>query len=121
MTDAAFGPDDAFEVALLNANTRAALTSTVALTRTDSLLNIQANGTERRGDKLRRIDNADGSRTYVLDLLGVGTTDPVALSFDLIGFGAADSQVTIRDVRLGSEVTATTTAADDGLASGFLM
>jgi Matrixin len=87
MTDSTVGPDDAFEVALLNANTRAALTSTVALTRSDALLNIQANGTERRSDKLRRIDNADGSRTYVLDLLGVGTADPVALSFDLIGLG----------------------------------
>jgi Matrixin len=48
MTDSTVGPDDAFEVALLNANTRAALTSTVALTRSDALLNIQANGTERR-------------------------------------------------------------------------
>ena len=42
------GPDDAFEVALLNANTRSVATSTVSLTRTDALLNIQANGTERR-------------------------------------------------------------------------
>ena len=48
LTDSTNGPDDAFEVALLNANTRSVATSTVSLTRTDALLNIQANGTERR-------------------------------------------------------------------------
>ena len=48
LTDSTNGPDDAFEVALLNANTRSAATAAVSLTRTDTLLNIQANGTERR-------------------------------------------------------------------------
>lgn len=101
LTDSTNGPDDAFEVALLNANTHAAATSIINLTRTDALLNIQADGSERRIDGLRRIDNADGSRTYVLDLVGIGAGEGVALSFDLIGFGAADSRVSIRDVRLG--------------------
>ena len=108
LTDSTNGPDDAFEVALLNANTRGAATSTVNLSRTDALLNIQANGTEHRIDGLRRIDNADGSRTYVLDLvargqpLGIGAGEGVALSFDLIGFGAADSRVSISSARPGA-------------------
>lgn len=36
------GPDDAFEVGLLDANTGASLTSTIGLTHTDARLNVQA-------------------------------------------------------------------------------
>ena len=34
-----------------------------------------------------RSDNADGSRTYVLDLSSISAGTAVNLSFDLIGFG----------------------------------
>jgi hypothetical protein len=99
LTDSA-GPDDAFEVALLDATTRTALVSTDALGGGDAFLNLQA-GLEYRSDLLRRTDHADGSRTYVLDVSGLGQGSGVVLAFDLIGFGGADSQVTVRDVRLG--------------------
>lgn len=47
---AATGPDDAFEVALLNAHTGASLASTIGLT---------------------HVTNPDGSRTYLVDLAGI--------------------------------------------------
>jgi hypothetical protein len=64
------GPDDAFEVALLNANTGASLTQPIAMTRTDALLNLQANGAELAAQGVTHVVNADGSRTYVVDLAG---------------------------------------------------
>ena len=47
---AATGPDDAFEVALLNAHTGASLASTIGLT---------------------HVTNPDGSRTYLVDLASI--------------------------------------------------
>jgi hypothetical protein len=52
---------------------------------------------------VQTIANADGTTTYVIDLqnaLTSGAATPVTLSFDLIGFGAAQSQVSIRDIQL---------------------
>ena len=56
-------PSDAFEVALLNANTGASLATPIGLTRTDALLNIQANGAELKATGVTSVVNADGSRT----------------------------------------------------------
>ena len=99
----ATGPDDAFEVSLTDATTRSALSviGRPELRGSDAFLNLQA-GVELKSDRLRRTDNSDGSRTYTLDLQGLATGQAVVLSFDLIGFGALDSSVTIRDVRLVS-------------------
>ena len=128
------GPSDAFEVALLNANTGASLTAPIGLTRTDALLNIQANGNELKATGVTSVINADGSRTYVIDLQGisqagiaVGTA--VNLSFDLIGFGntaantglphssaGTNSFVTVRDVRLTGAVV--TPQANDDISMG---
>jgi Bacterial Ig domain/Hint domain len=98
------GPGDAFEAALLNANTGlpalGAMVGTTAQTRTDALLNIQADGTESRAQGLRKTINADGSATYTVDLPAALAGTPVYLSFDLLGFGAATSSVSLRDVRL---------------------
>jgi hypothetical protein len=110
LDDAANGPDDAFEVGLLNANTGASLTQPIAKTRTDALLNLQANGTELEAQGVTHVVNADGSRTYVVDLSGIAAGTAVNLSFDLIGFGKDEatmkSHVTVRDVRLlGMPVT----------------
>ena len=136
-------PQDAFEVALQNANTGAnqlangagAGTSNLGTSRSDALLNVQlassntdATLQERAVSGLRHTDNADGSRTYVLDLSGIaagngGSNAGVAvnLSFDLIGFGLSASQlgskVNISDVRLISTPVAvadTATLAEDG-------
>ena len=119
------GPSDAFEVALLNANTGASLTAPIGLTRTDALLNIQANGSELKATGVTSVVNADGSRTYVVDLQGIGQAGiavgtAVNLSFDLIGFGNTtantNSHVTVRDVRLSGAVV--TPQANDDIAIG---
>jgi Bacterial Ig domain/Matrixin len=93
-------PDDAFEVALFNANTGASLLGSNGLTHSDAFLNLQADGTEHTSSGVTRITNPDGSRTYRLDLSGVASGTAVNLSFDLIGFGANGSHVNISDVRL---------------------
>lgn len=97
-------PSDAFEVALLNANKGASLTAPIGLTRSDALLNIQANGNELKATGVTSVVNADVSRTYVVDLSGIAVGTAVNLSFDLIGFGNTpantNSHVTVRDVRL---------------------
>ena len=111
-------PQDAFEVALTNANTGSKLLAGLATDHSDALLNIQLASSdpasalqERSAAGLRHTDNADGSRTYLLDLSGIAssiglsnTGVAVNLSFDLIGFGITagqlGSQVSIKDVRL---------------------
>ncbi len=94
------GPDDAFEVALLEADTGRSLIGALSLSHTDALLNLQANGTETAAANVTRVTNPDGSRTYRVDLAGVPAGTAVNLSFDLIGFGQTGSQVAVRDVRV---------------------
>jgi hypothetical protein len=128
-------PQDAFEVALLNANTGANLlttgTSTPGTSRSDALLNVQLASSntgaalqERAASGLLHTDNPDGSRTYVLDLSGITPGTAVNLSFDRIGFGLSASQlgskVNISDVRLISTplaVADTATLDEDGSAT----
>jgi VCBS repeat-containing protein len=93
-------PDDAFEVALLDANTGASLLGSDGLTRSDAFLNLQADGTQNAASCVTCINNADGSRTYRVDLAGIPAGTAANLSFDLIGFGQNGSHVTVRDVRL---------------------
>ncbi|MBK7052952.1 MAG: tandem-95 repeat protein [Rhodoferax sp.] len=107
LIEAATGPDDAFEVALLNANTGASLsaqTSDIGLTHTDALLNLQASGAELAASGVTHVTNADGSRTYLVDLAGIAAGTAVNLSFDLIGFGSTapnlGSHATVSNVRL---------------------
>ena len=132
-------PQDAFEVALQNANTGVNLlaagsgagNSNLGTSHSDALLNLQLAGSsaaatlqERAVSGLRHTDNADGSRTYVLDLAGITAGTAVNLSFDLIGFGLSASQlgskVNISDVRLISAplaVNDTGTLPEDGSAT----
>jgi hypothetical protein len=114
-------PQDAFEVALQDANTGASLTGTdLAGSHSDALLNVQLADSKASGNAtgfnssatgfntsatgldnnatpalqhratsaLRHTDNADGSRSYVLDLSGLlagnASTRSVNLSFDLV-------------------------------------
>ena len=100
------GPADAFEVALLDAATGLPVAGTVALSGADALLNLQADGTERLAASVRRVDSADGSATYYIDLSALATRTTALASFDLLGFGVAKSRVTVRDVRLVSELRA---------------
>jgi VCBS repeat-containing protein len=93
-------PDDAFEVALLDANTGASLLGSDGLTRSDAFLNLQADGTQNLASCVTCTTNADGSRTYMVDLAGIAAGTAVNLSFDLIGFGQNGSHVTVRDVHM---------------------
>jgi VCBS repeat-containing protein len=120
--DQATGPDDAFEVALLDANTGLSLLGSTGLSHNDAFLNLQANGEEHKASGITRIDNA-GSRTYIVDLAGIAAGTAVNLSFDLIGFGqgsdASNSQVTMRNLRLGlpQAVNEAPTAGDQSLSA----
>ena len=103
----ATGPNDAFEVALLNANTGLTVAGTDGLSRSDAILNIQNDGTENKAASVRKVHNLDGSNTYYVDLQqavnesnGLVTGTPVTLSFDLMGFGAQSSHVALRDIKL---------------------
>ena len=112
-------PDDAFEAALLDANSGASLLGGTGLTRNDAFLNLQANGLERAGQGVTSTLNPDGSRTYRVDLAGIPAGTAVNLSFDLLGFGPAASQITVRDIRLGVPETrddAVTTQEDSPIA-----
>jgi hypothetical protein len=95
-----YGPSDAFEVALLDANTGLSVLGTDGLTRTDAFLNLQGDGTQHTANSVTCIVNADGSRTYRVDLTGVAKNIAVNLSFDLLGFGQSNSHVTLRDIRV---------------------
>ena len=114
-------PDDAFEVALIDANSGLSLLGGTGLSRSDALLNLQADGTERAAAQVTRSLNGDGSRTYLVDLTGIAAGTVASLSFDLIGFGrgaaATSSHITVRDLSIGIGVPQThddaaTTAED---------
>lgn len=114
-------PDDAFEVALIDVNSGLSLLGGTGLTRSDALLNLQADGTEHLASSVTSTLNADGSRTYLVDLTGIASGTVASLSFDLIGFGraaaAASSHITVRDLSIGLGVPQThddaaTTAED---------
>jgi 3D (Asp-Asp-Asp) domain-containing protein len=107
LDDVSNAPDDAFEAALIDANTGLSLLGSTGLTKNDAFLNLQANGNTHKGEGVTTIDNADGSRTVVVDLEGIPEGTIVNLSFDLIGFGygaaATNSHVTIGSLHLGEE------------------
>ena len=74
--DAAYNTaQDAFEVALLNANTGVSLLGDLGATHSDAALNlqlassskVQASLLERAAAQVSHTDNADGSRTYLID------------------------------------------------------
>ncbi|MFH7767640.1 tandem-95 repeat protein [Acinetobacter sp. BSP-28] len=96
-------PDDAFEVALLDARTGEALFKVNDLNNTDSLFNLQTNGTYSLAQGIERIINADGTQTFFINLDQALVGREVLLSFDLLGFGEADSHVTLSNIRIVSE------------------
>jgi hypothetical protein len=119
-----FGPSDAFEVALLDAGTGLPVLKLGNLSRSDALLNLQTDGTERLAAGVRRVANADGSVSYYIDLPNALVGKAVLLSFDLLGFGAASSHITVRDLQLISDPVATADSVaidEDGVASGNVL
>jgi DNA/RNA endonuclease G (NUC1)/PKD repeat protein len=101
-------PGDAFEVALLNANTKQSLINTVTgLTQTDSLLNIQNDGTAYTNNKVKLINTTPNNKltlnqplTFKVDLTGIQAGTAATLYFDLLGFGARDAKVVLDNVML---------------------
>ena len=115
----ASGPGDAFEVALLDANTGLPVVGAIDLTRSDALLNIQTDGNERMAQGVSKVVNLDGSATYSVALPESLIGTPVLLSFDLLGFGfgddAAKSSITLADVSLLADVSFAPIARDDNI------
>ena len=64
-------PDDAFEVALIDASTGQSLLAGTGLTHNDAFLNLQADGSEYKASGVTTVTNPDGSRTVLVDLAGV--------------------------------------------------
>jgi PKD repeat protein len=113
-------PPDAFEVALLDANTNESLVTDNDLTETDSLLNIQPDGTAYFSDQVRiggatsgELINLDKSRTVTIDISNLTPGTEATLYFDLLGFGDVDSRVVIDDVRLSDQNLLPPTTVDD--------
>ena len=97
---------DAFEVALLDAQTGQSLFQNT-LADSDSALNIQADGKESVAQAIKRIYHRDGSRSYHLDLsayIHQHHNPEVWLSFDLLGFGEVDSKIRISDIHLSESL-----------------
>ena len=93
--------NDAFEVALLDTNTFNPLAGTsIGLNHTDSLLNIQANGTIHKSNKVTITTLGNNSSIVTIDLTQVTPSTQATLYFNLLGFGARTSTVTIDDVKL---------------------
>jgi len=123
------GPSDAFEVALLNANTQISLLGvSVGLTHTDSLLNIQYNGQAsfspdvtlpgaiNSGDVL----SSTGPIVVAVDLQSITEDIIVTLYFDFLGFAPFSSVVSIDDIMLITEALESPTAEAAGPYEGFL-
>lgn len=94
------GPQDAIEVALLDAQTGLPVVSRIALDGSDALLNLQMDGRERLAAAVSKQFNADGSATFFVELPADLAGRSLWLSFDLLGFAATTSTLTVRDVQL---------------------
>ncbi|RJS04828.1 hypothetical protein XnspCFBP7698_00750 [Xanthomonas sp. CFBP 7698] len=106
-------PQDAFEALLLDAATGQSVAGAMALSRTDALLNLQGDGQAFLAQGVAFKINPDGSRTYLIDISGLPAGTAIALSFDILGFGALGSEVAISDIALMADPH----AVDDALTT----
>ncbi len=110
--------NDAFEVALLDTNTFNPLAGTSqGLTNTDSLLNIQANGNIHKSDKVTITALGNNSSIVTIDLTQVTPSTQATLYFNLLGFGAKTSTVTIDDVKLFTDTQPIPVTKNDTLTT----
>jgi Bacterial Ig domain len=110
--------NDAFEVALLDSNTFTPLAGTsIGLNHTDSLLNIQANGTIHKSDKVTITALTNNSSIVTIDLTAVTPSTQATLYFNLLGFGARTSTVTIDDVKLFTDTQPIPVTKNDTLVT----
>jgi Bacterial Ig domain len=108
-------PGDAFEVALLNHTTNTSvLAPLTGLSQTDALLNIQSNGQTYRSSAVT-LGGVSGAepRTVQIDVSTLTPGTVVTLYFDLLGFGAKDSSVTLDDVQILAELSQAPIAQND--------
>jgi Bacterial cadherin-like domain len=109
--------NDAFEVALLDTNTYNPLAGTsIGLNHTDSLLNIQANGTIHKSDKVTITALTNNSSIVTINLTQITPTQ-ATLYFNLLGFGARTSTVTIDDVKLFTDTQPIPVTKNDTLVT----
>ena len=115
-------PPDALEVALLNTDTMTSLVGTVTwLGDTDAFLNIQPSGEAYVGSNVSIPGLATSGDvlswadpiTVEVDLTGLSAGTVATLYFDLLGFGAIDSQVIIDNVFILSDDSVSPIASDD--------
>ena len=99
-------PADAFEVALLNAETFAPLAGVVnGLGDTEALLNIQPGGGFFKSDTVTVTPAGAGAFEVTIDLMGLTAGTSAVLFFDLIRFGQTGSAATIENLALISRST----------------
>jgi PKD domain/Bacterial Ig domain len=110
--------NDAFEVALLDSNSFNSLAGTsIGLNHTDSLLNIQANGTIHKSDKVTITALGNNSSIVTIDLTQITPSTQATLYFNLLGFGARTSTVTIDDVKLFTDTQPIPVTKNDTLTT----
>jgi PKD repeat protein len=115
-------PPDAFEVALLNTATGEAIGGALAeLSDTDALLNIQpdgrvffrngvtVSGAQQSGDVIA----LHSPIVVTIDLAGVDAGTIVTLYFNLVGFGATQSEAQVDNVVLDADTAEPPVANDD--------
>ena len=122
-TNGATRPSDAFEVAFLEASTLTPLAGvTAGLTQTDSLFNLQQDGTVRFSNRVTLSNGTLTGSTLDLtqpvivdiDLTGIATGAGGRLSFDLLGFGDRTSTIVLDNVLLtDGQPTAAPVAVND--------
>lgn len=107
-----FNPADAFEVALLDANTFAPLAGTATgLTSTDALLNIQQDGIAYLSPFVKLKGSAianntltlDSPMTFTVDVSNIAPSTVAKLYFDLLGFGDRNHRSRIKRAYLHLE------------------
>ena len=116
-------PPDAFEVAFLESSTLTPLAGvTAGLTQTDSLFNLQQDGTVRFSNRVTLSTGTLSGSTLDLtqpvivdiDLTGITAGAGARLSFDLLGFGDRTSTIVLDNVLLtNGQATATPVAVND--------
>jgi len=123
------GPPDAFEVALLDADTLTTLIGTATgLNQTDAFLNIQRNGQIYFGSQVTvpgmgssgGMRSLTGPMTITIDLTGIAAGTEATLFFDLLGFAPLGSRVEIAAIEIITVPLPTlslslTSASDNGV------
>jgi Bacterial Ig domain/PKD domain/Cohesin domain/Matrixin len=111
-------PVDAFEIAVLDAGTGAPVATATGLSRTDALINIQADGRVFAAANVTVSPlSADRPVTIAIDLGSLAAGSALTLSFDLIGFGATDSVVRVDDITFAAANSAPIAVDDNAVVA----